>query len=51
MNESATPKKPYQAPQLEQHTAWVGMTGVSLPIGTNALDNPLETLDFMDGEQ
>jgi hypothetical protein len=51
MNESAASKKPYQSPQLEQHCTWVGTTGISLPIGTNALDNPLETLDFMDGEQ
>ncbi len=45
------PKKPYSPPHLEQHTTWVQLTGVSLPIGTTALDNPLETLDFMDGEQ
>ncbi len=45
------PKKPYSKPHLESHTIWVQLTGVSLPIGTTALDNPFETLDFMDGEQ
>lgn len=45
------PKQPYSPPHLEQHTTWVQLTGVSLPIGTTALDNPFETLDFMDGEQ
>ena len=44
-------QNPYQPPTLEQHTNWQISTGVSLPIGTSALDNPLEMNDFMEGEQ
>ena len=44
-------KEPYQTPKLEQYTIWTQTTGVSLPIGTSALDNPLEMNDFMEGEQ
>jgi hypothetical protein len=44
-------KVPYSVPKLEQHTVWVETTGVSLPIGTNTLDNPLEMNDFMEEQQ
>ena len=45
-----TKPKNYQTPKLEQQT-WTGITGISLPIGTSAFDNPLEMNDFMEGEQ
>ena len=47
-DQNDTKRKIYQTPQLEQHMAWVQTTGVSLPIGTNTLDNPLEMNDFME---
>ena len=34
-------RRPYQAPKLEWHL-WQTLMGISLPIGTSALDNPLE---------
>jgi hypothetical protein len=39
--EPSVTHKPYKFPNLEQHL-WTNITGVSLPIGTSALDNPLE---------
>ncbi len=42
---------PYQAPYLEQQKLYTLTTGVSLPIGTTGMDNPLEMNDFMEGEQ
>jgi hypothetical protein len=51
MKNKKSNRKPYQPPQLEQHTNWIQTTGISLPIGTSALDNPLEKIDFMEGEQ
>ncbi len=41
-------KQIYTKPQLEQHQNFTVVTGVSLPIGTSALDNPLEAMDFME---
>jgi hypothetical protein len=49
--EPSVTHKPYKSPRLEQHKTWIQTTGVSLPIGTSALDNPLEMNDFMEGEQ
>lgn len=39
----------YQAPHLEQQEQYALKTGVSLPIGTTGIDNPLEMNDFMEG--
>jgi hypothetical protein len=40
----------YQPPLLEP-CLWVQVTGVSLPIGTSALDNPLEVLDSTEDQE
>jgi hypothetical protein len=40
-------KQSYSTPRLESHPAFVALTGISLPIGTTALDNPLEPMDFL----
>jgi hypothetical protein len=43
--------KIYVPPILESHPNYVALTGISLPIGTNALGEPvdfLENMDFME---
>jgi hypothetical protein len=42
--------KPYQKPTLEQHN-WVTITGVSIPIGTNAPSDPLEIAEIFGVQQ
>jgi hypothetical protein len=41
---------PYQKPTLEQHN-WVAITGISIPIGTNAPSDPLEIAEIFGVEQ
>jgi hypothetical protein len=44
-------KQIYTPPMLELHKNYVTLTGISLPIGTNALGEPvdfLENMDFME---
>ena len=40
--ETQAPKAVYIAPVLEQHQAYVVITGVSLPIGSNVLEGETE---------
>ncbi len=49
-------KQNYVVPRLEAVQNYVTLTGISLPIGTSNVTDPLETdflnnLDFMEGEQ
>jgi hypothetical protein len=47
-------KQTYHPPTLEPHGNYMALTGISLPIGTNTLGEPmdfLENIDFMETER